>query len=125
MYFEERHHLVRQLAREFAKNELTDAILDQVEEEDVFPEEILKKMADAGFFGIKIPKELGGQGADARSYVIVMEEIAKVSAVASLYVSSPNSLSGGPLLLSGTDEQKEKYLRPVVTGEKNLGFCID
>ena len=81
-------------------------------------------MAKAGFFGIKIPKEYGGQGGDHLAYVIVMEEIARVSAVASLYVSSPNSLSGGPLMLSGTPEQLEKYLRPCVTGEKMLCFAL-
>lgn len=124
MYFTEHHELIRKLARDFAEKELTNDILDKVEESGVFPEEILDKMAKAGFFGIKIPKEIGGQGADARSYAIVMEEIARVSAVASLYVSSPNSLSGGPLLLAGTDAQKEKYLRPVVTGEKILAFAL-
>lgn len=124
MHFTEQHELIRKLARDFAAKELTNDILDKVEESGVFPEEILDKMAKAGFFGIKIPKEFGGQGADARSYAIVMEEIAKVSAVASLYVSSPNSLSGGPLLLAGTDEQKEKYLRTVVTGEKILAFAL-
>lgn len=124
MYFTEQHELVRKLARDFAEKELTTEILDKVEETGVFPQEILDKMARAGFFGIKVPKELGGQGGDARSYVLVMEEIARVSAVASLYVSSPNSLSGGPLLLAGNDEQKEKYLRPVVTGEKMLAFAL-
>ena len=108
MYFTQQHELIRKLAREFAEKELTNEILDKVEEKESFPEEILEKMAKAGFFGIKVPKELGGQGADARAYVIVMEEIARVSGVASIYVSSPNSLSGGPLLLSGNDEQKEK-----------------
>ncbi len=124
MQFTEQHELIRKLAREFAQRELTNDILDEVEETEVFPEEILDKMAKAGFFGIKIPKELGGQGADFRAYVIVMEEIARVSGVASLYVSSPNSLSGGPLLLSGNDEQKEKYLRPVVIGEKMISFAL-
>jgi alkylation response protein AidB-like acyl-CoA dehydrogenase len=124
MFFTEQHELIRKLARDFAEKELTNDVLDKVEESGVFPEVILDKMAKAGFFGIKIPKEVGGQGADARSYAIVMEEIARVSAVASLYVSSPNSLSGGPLLLAGTDEQKEKYLRPVVTGEKILAFGL-
>ena len=81
-------------------------------------------MAKAGFFGVKIPRELGGQGADARAYVLVMEEIARVSGVASIYVSSPNSLSGGPLLLAGNDEQKAKYLTPVVTGAKKLAFAL-
>ncbi len=124
MYFTEQHELIRKLAREFAEKELTSEILDKVEETETFPEEILNKMAKAGFFGIKVPKVLGGQGADARSYVIVMEEIARVSGVASIYVSSPNSLSGGPLLLSGNEEQKEKYLRPVVTGKKKLAFAL-
>ncbi|MFA9462680.1 MAG: acyl-CoA dehydrogenase family protein [Velocimicrobium sp.] len=124
MYFTEQHELIRKLAREFAEKELTNEILDQVEESETFPEEILEKMAKAGFFGIKVPKEVGGQGADARAYVIVMEEIARVSGVASIYVSSPNSLSGGPLLLSGNDEQKEKYLRPVVLGKKKIAFAL-
>ena len=123
-FFTEQHELVRKLAREFAETELTKEVLDKVEEEEVFPEEILDKMAKAGFFGIKIPKQYGGQGGDARSYVIVMEEIARVSGVASIYVSSPNSLSGGPFLLSGNAEQKEKYLRPVVTGEKKVCFAL-
>ena len=124
MYFTEQHELVRKLAREFAEKELTKEILDQVEESEEFPEEILQKMAKAGFFGIKVPKEYGGQGADARSYVLVMEEFSRVSGVASIYVSSPNSLSGGPFLLSGNDEQKEKYLKPVVTGEKKVCFAL-
>ena len=123
-FFTEQHELVRKLAREFAETELTKEILDKVEEEEDFPEEILDKMAKAGFFGIKVPKQYGGQGGDARSYVIVMEEIARVSGVASIYVSSPNSLSGGPFLLSGNAEQKEKYLRPVVTGEKKVCFAL-
>ena len=122
-FFTEQHELVRKLAREFAETELTKEILDKVEEEEVFPEEILDK-AKAGFFGIKVPKQYGGQGGDARSYVIVMEEIARVSGVASIYVSSPNSLSGGPFLLSGNAEQKEKYLRPVVTGERKVCFAL-
>lgn len=124
MIFNEQHDLIRKLARDFAKKELTSDVLDKIEETDVFPEEILSKMGKAGFFGIKIPKELGGAGSDHRGYVAVMEEIARESAVASLYVSSPNSLGGGPLLLSGTEEQLEKYLRPVVTGEKILAFAL-
>ncbi len=124
MYITEKHELTRKLVREFAEKELTADILDKVEESGTFPKEILEKMANAGFFGVKIPKELGGSGADHRSYVIVVEEIARVSGVASVYVSSPNSLSGGPLLLEGTDEQKDKYLKPILTGEKKLCFAL-
>ena len=124
MKFTEQHELIRKLAREFAEKELTSEILDKVEETGEFPKEILDKMAKAGFFGIKIPRELGGAGADTVAYVTVMEEIARVSAVASLYVSSPNSLSGGPLLLSGSEEQIDKYLKPVVKGDKILAFAL-
>lgn len=124
MILTEQHELIRKLARDFAEKELTSDILDKVEATGEFPEEILQKMAKAGFFGIKVPRELGGAGADTRAYVIVMEEFARVSGVASIYVSSPNSLSGGPLLLSGNDEQKEKYLKPIVTGEKKLAFAL-
>lgn len=124
MIFSEKHQLIRKLVRGFAEKELTTDILDQVEETGVFPEEIQKKMAAAGFYGIKIPKEWGGQGADNLAYVIMLEELCRVSPVASLYANSPNSLSGGPILLSGTDEQKEKYLRPCVTGEKILAFGL-
>lgn len=123
-YFTEKHELIRKLTREFAEREFTKEFLDEVEESEKFPEEMLQKMAKAGFFGVKISRDLGGQGADARAYAIVMEEIARVSAVASIYVSSPNSLSGGPLLLAGNAEQKEQYLRPVVTGEKKLAFAL-
>lgn len=124
MFFEKKHELIRKLARDFAETELTNDILDEVEASGEFPKEILDKMAKAGFFGIKIPQELGGSGADHRSYVLVMEEIARVSGVASVYVSSPNSLGGGPLLLSGTDEQLEKYLKPVISGEKFMAFAL-
>ena len=124
MYFESTHREIQARARKFAQEELTDQVLDQAEDTGVFSNEVIQKMADQGFFGIKTPKALGGMGADHRAYVLVMEEIAKVSAVASLYVSSPNSLSGGPLLLSGTKEQQEKYLRPCATGEKMLCFGL-
>ncbi|MCR1897685.1 acyl-CoA dehydrogenase family protein [Irregularibacter muris] len=124
MFFTKQHELIRKLAREFAEKELTTEILDKIEESGEFPEEILQKMANVGFFGIKIPREYGGSGADHRAYVTVVEEIARVSGVASIYVSSPNSLSGGPLLLEGTEEQKDKYLRPILTNEKKLCFAL-
>lgn len=124
MYTTKKHDMIRKLVKEFAEKELTTEILDKVEETGEFPEEILDKMAKAGFFGVKVPRELGGSGSDNISYVIVVEEFAKVSGVASVYISSPNSLSGGPLLLQGTAAQKEKYLRPVISGEKKLCFAL-
>ena len=124
MVFSEDNLMLRQLARDFANKELTPDLLDQVEETNVFPEEVLQKMADIGFFGIKIPEEYGGMGGNNMDYIAVIEEISRVSAVASLYVSAPNGLGGGPLLISGTEEQKQKYLPPLVTNEKKMCFAL-
>ena len=124
MILSEKYELIRTLARNFAKKELTREVLDQVEQTGVFPEEILQKMADAGFFGIKIPRQYGGQGGDHLAYVCVMEEISRVSAVAGVYVSSPNSLATAPLLLSGTQEQIENYVTPVAQGKMKLAFAL-
>lgn len=124
MILSEQHSMIRALARKFAETELTPEILDKVEETAVFPQEVLDKMAKVGFFGVKVPKSMGGQGGDTLGYMLVMEEISRVSAVASIYVSSANSLSSGPIMMAGTPEQIEKYLKPVVTGQKRLCFAL-
>ena len=108
--FTEQHELIRKLARDFAEKELAP-IADEIDKTGEFPQEILDKMGKLGFWGIKMPKEIGGAGADHRAYVIIMEEIARKSGVASIYISSPNSLVGTPIYLTGTPEQKEKYLK--------------
>ena len=124
MIFTEKHELVRKLARDFAEAELTNEILDEIEETGHYPEEILSRMGKAGFFGIKTPKQYGGQGSDYLSYVIVLEELGRVSAVTDIWVSAPNSLGGGPLMLAGTQEQLQKYLKPIATGEKIMAFAL-
>ncbi|MDR0905944.1 MAG: acyl-CoA dehydrogenase family protein [Oscillospiraceae bacterium] len=124
MIFSEKHDLVRKLARDFAETELTKEVLDEIEETGTYPTELLAKMGKAGFFGIKTPKEYGGQGSDYISYVIVLEELGRVSAVTDIWVSAPNSLGGGPLMLAGTPEQLKKYLPPIATGEKIMAFAL-
>ena len=124
MILSEQHSMIRALARKFAETELTPEILDKVEETAVFPQEVLDKMAKVGFFGVKVPKSMSGQGGDTLGYMLVMEEISRVSAVAGIYVSSANSLSSGPIMMAGTPEQIEKYLKPVVTGQKRLCFAL-
>ena len=124
MYLTEQHELLKKLTIDFVTKELTQEVLDEIEEKDEFPQDILDKMGKAGFLGVKIPRQYGGAGSDNRGYVAVLEEFAKVSGVASLYMNSPNSLSGGPLLLSGNEEQIEKYLRPCITNEKMLCFGL-
>lgn len=123
MIFEKEHTLVRQLAREFAEKEL-QPIAEEVDKTAVFPKEVYKKIAEAGFLGIKIPKEFGGAGGDHRAYATVLEEFARVCAISTIYVSSTNSLNSAPFLNGGTSEQKEKYLKPLVAGEKMMAFAL-
>ncbi len=116
--------MIQEMVRNFAKKELTSEVLDKVEETGIFPQEILDQMGEMGLYGIKIPEEYGGQGLDNMAYVVMLEELCRVSPVASLYANSPNSLSGGPVMYAGTEEQKRKYLTPVATGEKILAFAL-
>lgn len=124
MILSEQHRMIQALARKFAENELTPEVLDKIEETGEYPQEIYDKMAKVGFLGIKVPKNMGGQGADTLAYMLVMEEICRVSAVSGIPISSANSLSSGPIMLAGTPQQIEKYLRPIVTGEKKLCFAL-
>jgi len=124
MIFSEKHQLIRKLVREFAEKEFTQELLDRLDETGEFDWEIFRKMAAAGFTGTKIPKEYGGQGSDYLSYVIMMEELARVSPVLSIYANTSNSLGGGPLLFSGTEEQLQKYLVPTAKGEKIMVFAL-
>ena len=124
MIFDAKHEMIRKLVRQFAETELTTEVLDRVEETGEFPEEIVDKMAKCGFLGLKIPREYGGAGADTLAYVIMIEEIARVSAVASLYANTPNSLGGGPLMQAGTKEQLEKYLVSAVQNKIKIVFAL-
>ena len=124
MIFDAKHEMIRKLVRQFAETELTTEVLNRVEETGEFPEEIVEKMAKCGFLGLKIPREYGGAGADTLAYVIMIEEIARVSAVASLYANTPNSLVGGPLMQAGTKEQLEKYLVPAVQNKIKIVFAL-
>ena len=122
-FFNEDHGSIREMARDFANKTLAPlaAGIDQTEE---FPMEVVQQMADLGFLGLKIPEEYGGLGLDMRSYVCVMEEIAKKCATATLFISSANSLSTATIVISGTPEQKEKYLPGIVAGEEMIAFGL-
>ena len=123
MIFEKEHELVRQLARSFAENEIKP-IAEDVDKTADFPMEVYKKMGKAGFLGVKTPVEYGGAGGDHRSYAIVMEEIAKASGVASIYISGNNSLYAAPLLKFGNEEQKKKFLPALCSGDIVLAFGL-
>lgn len=122
-FFTEEHEDIREMARDFAEKALAPAAAD-IDKNDAFPREIVDTMAEMGFLGLKIPEEYGGLGMDMRSYVSVMEEVAKKCATATIYISSANSLSTAPVILSGTEEQKKKYLPEVAAGESVIAFGL-
>ncbi len=122
-FFTEDHEDLRALAADFAEKTLAP-LSEEIDQTDKYPQEVADQMAELGFFGIKIPEEYGGLGMDMRSYVCVMEEIAKKSAVSTLYISSANSLSTAPIILSGTEEQKQTYLPGVAEGTSIIAFGL-
>ena len=122
-FFNEDHESIREMARDFANKTLAP-IAAEIDAREQFPMEVVRQMADLGFLGLKIPEEYGGLGLDMRSYVCVMEEIAKKCATATLFISAANSLSTAPVVISGTPEQKEKYLPGVVAGGEFIAFGL-
>src|SRR6187549_2214063 len=125
MHFElsEEHLMIQKAAREFAQTELKPGVIER-DELQKFPAEQIKKMAELGFLGMMVSPQYGGSGMDAISYVLVMEELSKVDASASVVVSVNNSLVCYGLETYGSEEQKEKYLKPLASGEKIGAFCL-
>ena len=122
-YFNEDHESIREMARDFAEKALMP-VAAEVDKTGVFPQNLVDEMANMGFFGIKIPENYGGIGMDARTYVCVMEEIARGCAVASTYISGANSLGSAPILLVGTEEQKRKYLPGIADNSAYMAFAL-
>ena len=108
--------MLQKMYREFAENEVKPIAAD-VDEEERFPEETVKKMAKLGMMGIYLPKEYGGAGADYLSYVMAVEEMAKVCGTTSVVLSAHTSLCCNPIFEYGTEEQKQKYLPKLCSGE--------
>ena len=119
----EEHIMIRDAAREFAQNELLPGVIER-DEKQHFPKELIQKMGDMGFLGMMAPTEFGGGGMDTISYVLVMEELSKIDASASVIVSVNNSLVNYGLATYGSQAQKEKYLSKLTTGEKLGAFCL-
>jgi butyryl-CoA dehydrogenase len=110
------HEMARQLFRSFAVNEV-EPLAQEVDEQERFPLETVEKMQKYGFMGIPFPKQYGGQGCDYLTYAMAVEELSKVCATTGVIVSAHTSLCGSPLLEFGTEEQKQKYLTKVASGE--------
>ncbi len=120
---DQQHEMARSLFREFAEKEVKPLAIE-TDETEVFPRETVTKMQKYGFMGIPVPKEYGGQGCDPLTYVMCVEELAKVCATTSVIVSAHTSLCIDPILTYGTEEQKQKYVVPLAKGEKLGAFAL-
>jgi len=119
----EEHLMIRDAARDFAQNELLPGVIER-DDKQQFPDELVKKMGDLGFLGIMVDPKYGGSGMDTISYVLIMEELSKIDASASVIVSVNNSLVCFGLEKYGSEEQKEKYLTRLATGDLIGAFCL-
>jgi len=119
----EEHLMIQQAARDFAQSELLPGVIER-DEKQIFPTEQIKKMGELGFLGMMVDPKYGGSGLDTISYVLAMEEISKVDASASVVMSVNNSLVCWGLQTFGTEEQKQKYLTRLATGEIIGAFCL-
>ncbi|WP_026583850.1 acyl-CoA dehydrogenase [Bacillus sp. J33] len=116
-------NMILKTIREFAEEEVAPGALERDRTKE-FPVEVFKKMADLGLMGLPFPEEYGGAGADTVSFAIVTEELSRACASTGITYSAHISLGGAPLHLFGTEEQKQKYLVPICTGESFGAFGL-
>ena len=119
----EEHIMIRDAARDFAQTELLPGVIERDNKQE-FPDALVKKMGALGFMGIMVDPKYGGSGMDTLSYVLIMEELSKIDASASVIVSVNNSLVCFGIEKYGTEAQKQKYLTKLATGEFIGAFCL-
>ena len=119
----EEHLMIRDAARDFAQTELLPGVIERDNKQE-FPDELVRKMGELGFLGIMVDPKYGGSGMDTFSYVLIMEELSKIDASASVIVSVNNSLVCYGLEKYGSEEQKQKYLTKLATGQSIGAFCL-
>ncbi len=109
--------MIRDMVREFAQTEIA-AVVEKHDREHSFPEATTKRMGELGLLGITVPEEYGGPGADSVSFALVAEELAAVCASHSVIFGACASLTASPIMLAGTEEQKQQWLPDIATGKK-------
>ena len=121
--FTDKHIAFREEVREFARKELLEEST-QIERKGEFPWHIINKIKERGWLGVNFPEEYGGLGLDTTSYIILVEEIARVCASTAIMIAAHVSLACQPIYVHGTEEQKEKYLITLARGEKIGSFGL-
>ena len=115
--------LFQKMCREFALNEV-EPIAAEIDAEERYPEETVQKLMKYGLMGIQFPKEVGGSGGNYICYSIAIEEMSRVCGTTGGIMSAHGTLGAWPIYAFGTPEQKEKWLRPALEGEKYAAFCL-
>lgn len=123
MFFSQAHESLRQQVREFAEGEIAP-VARRLDEESRFPWDNVRRMADMGLFGVDVPREYGGMGLDYTSYLIVVEELARVDASHSITVSAHSTLGLSPILAFGSEEQKRRFAPLLASGRVLGGFGL-
>lgn len=123
MLFKKEHTLLQKAVRDFVKKEL-DTLPAEMDKTGVMPRELMDKLAKYKLTSAVIPSEYGGAGADYLSYAIVMEEISRKCCSTGTFVTAGSSLIALPILNFGNEEQKQKYLKPLTSGEKIGAFAL-
>ncbi len=119
----EDQEMIRQSVRDFAEKEIKP-LAQELDEKAEFSVELTRKMGELGLFGMYLPEKYGGQGMDTLSYIIAVEEIARIDSSQAATLAAHNSLGIGPLYYYGTEEQKMKYLPKLCTGESLWAFGL-
>ena len=117
------YQMLKKLYKEFAENEVKP-LAEQVDEEEMFPVETIKKLGRYGFMGLPIPKEYGGAGGETVSYIMAVEELSKACATTGIIHATHVGLCVRPIFDFGTEDQKQKYLVPLAKGEKLGAFGL-
>ncbi|MBY0123280.1 acyl-CoA dehydrogenase [Bacillus sp. S/N-304-OC-R1] len=120
--FTEEQDMMRKMVRDFAQSEIAPFV--EKMEQGEFPSEILKKMGELGLMGIPVPEQYGGSEMDFTSYIIAIHELSKVSATIGVILSVHTSVGTNPILYFGTEEQKQKYVPKLASGEYLGAFCL-
>ncbi|MCA0170525.1 acyl-CoA dehydrogenase [Bacillus sp. RAR_GA_16] len=123
LVFTEEQEMMQKMVRDFAEKEIA-TIVEEMEETDRFPREVIKRMGELGLMGIPIPEAYGGAEMDYTSYIIAIHELSKVSATVGVILSVHTSVGTLPILAFGTEEQKQRYIPKLATGEYLGAFAL-
>ncbi|HGM3838090.1 TPA: acyl-CoA dehydrogenase [Clostridioides difficile] len=118
-----KYQMLKELYVSFAENEVKP-LATELDEEERFPYETVEKMAKAGMMGIPYPKEYGGEGGDTVGYIMAVEELSRVCGTTGVILSAHTSLGSWPIYQYGNEEQKQKFLKPLASGDKLGAFGL-